>query len=642
MVAVIGGAGTRPRLMRAVAAGTVSVAVLGSLVACSRGPSPDTAANAFASALASGDISGAPLSGDPAAAQTDLAATVDGMRGTLPDVEVAEVRSDDDDERATAVLDVRWALPGSAAEQWAYRTEVDLALTGAKWQVVWDRAAVEPSLGPAERLVLRTVSARRGEITGQGGRALVTPREIQRLGIDKTKVPPQAAGASARALAKLLEIDAAEYQRRVEAAGPVAFVEALTLRSAEALAYTDKGFAAIPGATALEGEMPLAPTSAFARQILGTVGEATSELITASDGRLQPGDLAGLSGLQKAHDSTLRGTPGYSVQARPVDGQPGTPRTLAHRDPIPGSPLGTTLDHDLQILADTVLDPVAPASAIVAVRPSSGDILAAASGPGSNGFPTATQGRYAPGSTFKIVTALGLLRGGVEPGDELPCTETVQATGRSFKNYSDYPSAALGAIPLREVIAQSCNTALIASRKSAPAPALSEAALALGLGQQADVGVPAFLGSVPSDVAETEHAASLIGQGKAEASPLSMAVVAASVASGRTVTPRLLPAAPPAQTADRLSDPEADTLRELLRGVVERGSARFLSDVPGPPVGAKTGTAEYGQEKPPKTHAWMIAVQGDLAVAVFVEDGASGSRTAGPLLEQFLRGAHRA
>jgi cell division protein FtsI/penicillin-binding protein 2 len=56
-------------------------------------------------------------------------------------------------------------------------------------------------------------------------------------------------------------------------------------------------------------------------------------------------------------------------------------------------------------------------------------------------------------------------------------------------------------------------------------------------------------------------------------------------------------------------------------------------------VAAKTGTAEYGTELPLRTHAWMIAAQGDLAVAVLVADGVSGSQTAGPLMERLLRGA---
>ena len=62
--------------------------------------------------------------------------------------------------------------------------------------------------------------------------------------------------------------------------------------------------------------------------------------------------------------------------------------------------------------------------------------------------------------------------------------------------------------------------------------------------------------------------------------------------------------------------------------------------MPGPPVIAKTGTAEFqasGGEL--STHAWMIGAQGDLAVAVFVDLGSSGSGTAGPILEAFLRAA---
>ena len=63
----------------------------------------------------------------------------------------------------------------------------------------------------------------------------------------------------------------------------------------------------------------------------------------------------------------------------------------------------------------------------------------------------------------------------------------------------------------------------------------------------------------------------------------------------------------------------------MLRGVVTGGSGSGLADVPGPPVIAKTGTAEFERDGAILTHAWMIAAQGDLAVAVFVEEGVSGS-----------------
>jgi cell division protein FtsI/penicillin-binding protein 2 len=117
--------------------------------------------------------------------------------------------------------------------------------------------------------------------------------------------------------------------------------------------------------------------------------------------------------------------------------------------------------------------------------------------------------------------------------------------------------------------------------------------------------------------------------------------VAASVVKGEAVVPRLLPDADPveASPAVPLSGGEAPALRGLMRAVVTEGSGAFLADVPGPPIGAKTGTAEFGSGDPLPTHTWMIATQGDLAVAVFVEVGESGSQTAGPILEQFLRGA---
>ena len=70
-----------------------------------------------------------------------------------------------------------------------------------------------------------------------------------------------------------------------------------------------------------------------------------------------------------------------------------------------------------------------------------------------------------------------------------------------------------------------------------------------------------------------------------------------------------------------------------MRAVVTEGSASILQDLPGEP-GAKTGTAQYGDGS--QSHAWMIATQGDLAVAVFVETGEGGAVTAGPLMHAFL------
>uniref|UniRef100_UPI0028123214 penicillin-binding transpeptidase domain-containing protein n=1 Tax=Microbacterium sp. TaxID=51671 RepID=UPI0028123214 len=139
---------------------------------------------------------------------------------------------------------------------------------------------------------------------------------------------------------------------------------------------------------------------------------------------------------------------------------------------------------------------------------------------------------------------------------------------------------------------------------------------------------------------ETERAADLIGQGRVTASPLGMATVAASIQAGGTVVPHLVADRPgEADPAQPLTDAETAALRELMRAVVTEGSATFLGGLPGDPVGAKTGTAEYGEAGDdgsyPK-HSWMIGTHGDLAVAVFVETGESGATTAGPLLQAFF------
>ena len=425
----------------------------------------------------------------------------------------------------------------------------------------------------------------------------------------------------------------------MEAAGPQAFIEGLVLRAGPTYPIDDAEITAIPGAAQIRAEVPLAPTREFAQPVLGAVGEATAEIIEDSDGKLRAGDMVGLSGLQKRYDDRLRGQAGLEVTAVSDDGN-AKPRIIFESESVAGKALRTSIDLDIQRAADDTLKSVKPASAIVAIRPSNGEVVALASGPGGKGYPTASLGRYAPGSTFKVVTTLALLRSGLTQQSIVPCTATLTVDGRQFENYDAYPAARLGNIPLRTAVANSCNTALIAKRAQAPQDEIADAAAALGLGRDLDLGLPAFLGSIPTKAGGTEHAASMIGQGRIESSPLSMAVVAASIAHGARVTPRLLldhQPRPAKNEGPKLTAKEADQLRAMIRAVVTEGSGGFLADIPGDSISAKTGTAEYGTDDPPRLHAWMIATQGDLAVAVFVEDGVSGSQTAGPILEELLR-----
>lgn len=610
------------------------------MAACGKSrPTPAAAARAVAQGLASLNVAAVPFTGAPADAQQQLADAVSGMGALRPSVSVERVAvAQGNADAASAVLAVRWDVDGSN-QDWAYTTTASLSYRGEKWTVAWSPSLVEPSLAAGEKLTVKWTPAKRADILGAGGVPLVIERPVVRVGIDKARVTTAQAATSAPSLATLLGLDPAAFTQRVSAAGAKAFVEALVLRADSPDRPTDQQLVAIPGARALADALPLAPTREFARQILGTVGDATAELIDASKGRLRQGDQTGLSGLEETYDAQLAGQSGVVVQATAPAAGAGSPRELYRRDPVDGTQLTTTLDPAVQTPADQALAAVAPASAIVALRPSTGEVLAVASGAGGNGYSTATLGKYAPGSTFKLVGALGLLRAGLTPTSTIPCTPSVAVDGRSFKNIDDYPASQLGTIRLTEVVAHSCNTAMIGQRDKVPQATLAADAAALGFGFTGDLGVPYFAGSVPTDATATEHAASMIGQGQVEASPLTMAVLAASIAKGQVVSPRLVAGThtQPAKAEPPLAAAEADQLRQMMRAVVTEGTATFLRDVPGAPVAAKTGTAEYGTDQPPRLHSWMIAIQGDLAVVVFVEDGGTGAATAGPIIEQFLR-----
>jgi cell division protein FtsI/penicillin-binding protein 2 len=598
------------------------------------GPDPDDAAAALATALGSGDFQAVTFTNATAdEAKRSYSKIIEGMGETEPAVEVAGV--EDSGDTATVQLAWSWPLDG---QRWAYRAQGSLRSVDDEWQAVWKPTLVESSLKRDEVLDSGEVTADRGHIVGAGGQTLVADRPVERIGIDRTQVKAARAGASAGRLARLVGVDAAPYVKHVEAAGDEAFIEAITFRRDDVPAQVDpQHLAAIPGAISVSDTLPLAPTREFAAPILGTVGEVTAEMIEDDPDKYQIGDEAGLSGLQARYDDQLRGTSGVAVHAVDPDG---AERELFAEEPTAGEPLKLTLDLRLQQAAERLLAGVGPASALVAIRPSTGDILVAANGPGTDGINLATYGQAAPGSTFKSVSSLALLRDGLTPSTTVPCTDRIVVDGKAFENYDDYPAGGLGRIPFRTAVANSCNTAFISQAGKLPDDALADAASSLGMGVDHDLGFPAYFGSVEPPASETEAAADMIGQGKILASPMVMATVIASIQSGQTVLPRLVKDFEVEQAdVPDLTRGEADALRTMLRGVVSSGSGSLLADVPGPPVIAKTGTAEFERDGRLRTHAWMIAAQDDLAVAVFVDEGSSGSGTAGPILESFLRQA---
>ncbi|MFF2242658.1 penicillin-binding transpeptidase domain-containing protein [Arthrobacter sp. NPDC058130] len=661
----------------------VGLVLGGSLVACDDGRAgAESAAKQLASAVSALDVGSVAFEGKESGAANDqLKEIFKGMDPVKPAVDSGQLTLES--STATVPLNYSWKI---GTGEWKYTTFAQFKKSGDQWLTVWNPATLVPELAEGEIVYSSTHTPQRADILGAGGVPLVTYRQVVNVGIDKPALGGADPADSATKLAQLVGVDPAAYAQQVQASGPEAFVAAITLRE-EGRTITDGQIGEISGARAIRDFLPLAPTRTFARALLGTAAEANAEQIEKSNGALKPGDTTGTGGLQQQYDAQLRGSDGMQVfaekagltteekQALPNEGR----RVLFQTELKVGTPLKTTLDPKLQQLAEDVLGKVGPASAIVALRPSSGAVLAAASGPGSNGYDTAMLGQYAPGSIFKMVDSLAMFRNGMTPDSKVDCPATLTVDGRTFKNAEGYPASSLGSVTLRDAFAHSCNTAFINARDTVSQSQLESAATSLGVAVEAPaLGAAAFLGSVPGNAEGTEHAASMIGQGKVLLSPLAAAIMAGSVAKGAPVAAQLVlnpnegvtspdagstatgtatagtetngtspaappsgdattPAAAPATAAETpVTAAEAASLADMMRAVVTSGHAGFLASVPGEPVGAKTGTAEFGNDSPPKTHAWIVAVHGDLAVAVFVEDGGLGATTSGPLLKEFL------
>ena len=591
-------------------------------------PSADGVVLALADGLAKQDV-GAIATADPAAAQEELKAVFAGMDGLAPTVTVKSIVYDAATDSATATLDQAYQI-GTAG--WTFSTQAHLRYAESAWLIDWTPQIIHPQLTSDSRLRHQRKTAKRAPINDSEGLALVEERSVYQLGLDKSQVTQAEWSTAAGDLANLLGIDAAAFTAKVLAGGPKQFVVAKTVRQEE----IPPTIGSVPGAQVVETKAMIAPSPTFALSLLGTVGTPTAEQVTDSKGQIWQTDTVGLSGLQARYDQQLRGAPEVNVDlvGRKTAEDPDADKefkelSLFHQDASVGTPLDLSLDRALQEKAEAVLADQQGVAALVVIRPSDGALLAAANSVAAGSYPQATYGKFAPGSTFKVVSSLAMLRGGFTPTSPVKCPSSLNVSGHVFNNYSDYPSGMLGTITLTQALANSCNTAFVGAASSISPERLHAAAASLGVGTDYEAGFTSNFGTVQPNNSAIDRAASMIGQGQITMSPLAMASVAASVASGKTTIPWLVVGRQAKSTADPLTAQEANDLQQMMRAVVTDGSGRVLA---GLMEGAKTGTAEFGTAGNYQTHAWMIAWNADYAVAAFVEVGKSGSSTAAPLI----------
>lgn len=337
-----------------------------------------------------------------------------------------------------------------------------------------------------------------------------------------------------------------------------------------------------------------------------------------SDDNASPDAGAGSASASAAPTASVSATPSASPSASASAAPSSTAPTSG-----PGS---STLVPALQTAAERAVGPNTAAS-LIALDMRNGEIVSTVH------RQAGMSGAIAPGSTFKIVTsALLLSKGVVTPNGRTPCPANSTVNGQNFHNVH---GMAMPDATFRQDFAHSCNTALIDLRGRITNSDLSEFSTKyFGLNSDAwkvGTGQGSVDGVVPPATSENDKAAQMIGQGALKMNPLTMASVVATAVTGTFHQPVLERGMTVHKASATLPASVSKAIKSMMIDCATTGSAKdVFRGMSG--VGAKTGTAEVGDA----TNGWMVAFRGNIAVAVYVEGGTSGSSAAGPIIRDYL------
>jgi penicillin-binding protein 2 len=552
----------------------------------------------------------------------------------------------------------------------------------------------------AENNHQRTLALRapRGIVFDRDGRVLVENRHSYSISIvrEHTKDLEH----TVRLLASVLAVpevrvrEIVDRHRREPSYRPITIVQDATL--AQVAAVTARRLdSELPDVVVEEVPTRQYPTDALAAHLFGYVGEVNDAQV-AVHGELKSGDIVGQSGIEKVYNTLLMGEDGAR---RVVVNSVGREiRTIEEVQPVEGQRLQLTIDADVQRAVEEGFKAFGFNGAAVLLDPTTGEVLAFTSVPAydpnafASGIDRATwaalnsddlrplndraiQGRYSPGSTFKMAVATAALEEGViTPDFRVFCPGHGTFFGRSFKCWK---AGGHGSVDLRHAIEQSCNVYFYTIGNMTGIDKIHKWATLLGLGEMSNIDLPGEnQGLVPSaewkkqKTGEKWYAGETIsvsiGQGQVSITPVSMAVYMATIANGGTrVTPHLLkavddgkgwkpivPPAPQSRVAFKPATVQAirDGLWLVVNGAGTGGRARIV----GKDVSGKTGTAqvislEGGRSARGKTtrdlrdHGWFVFFaprdNPKIAGVVFAEHaehGASAAPIAKHAMETFF------
>ncbi len=392
----------------------------------------------------------------------------------------------------------------------------------------------------------------------------------------------------------------------------------------------------LPGVIGQEVPTRRYPTSEMAAHLFGYVGEVTEAQLTRPEYEgVESGSVVGQAGVEQAFNRILMGKDGDKYVVVNSTGREISEVPEESRTPIEGRRVQLTIDADVQRAVEEGFHENGYNGAAVLLDPNNGEVLSLVSLPAYDpnrfalGIDRATwaslnndklkpmqnralQGRYSPGSTFKIAVATAALQEGISPDFKVHCTGGATFYGRYFQCWK---KGGHGTVDLRRAIEQSCNVYFYTLGNMLGVDKIHKWATALGLGEKEGIDLPNELqGLVPSSEwkkAKTgekwyagETISVAIGQGQVSITPLSSAVMAMTVANGGTrYTPHVLkavdegkgwtPVPAPAPKAVLNLKPETikavhDGLFLVVNGAGTGGRARIV----GKDVSGKTGTAQ--------------------------------------------------
>jgi penicillin-binding protein 2 len=378
------------------------------------------------------------------------------------------------------------------------------------------------------------------------------------------------------------------------------------------------------------------PDSGLAAHLFGYVGEIQAQQIGRPEYTgLEDGAIVGQTGLERIYNARLQGADGRrNVVVNSVGREI---EELPQDNPADGARMQLTIDHDMQKALEEGFRAYGYNGAAAFIDPRNGEVLAMTSLPaydpndfasgiardkwsGLNRDPLTPlnnrviQGRYAPGSTFKIVTAIAALGEKlITPETRVTCTGGANFYGRYFQCHK---AGGHGSVDLRTALEKSCNVYFYTLGEKLKIDMIHDYAKRLGLVGRTGIDLPneqeSIVASTEWNMREHkspwypgETISVSIGQGKVAVTPIALATMISTVANGgKLVTPHLVKAVDPdgkgwqqiptpmPRANIPLSDADVQAVREGLWRVVNAGGTAPQARIEGKDVAGKTGTAQ--------------------------------------------------